>query len=268
MAETEKPTAENLAAISSSKPETSSPIESKADTASAGPPQTPTEATVEVQEKKVKQAFLDRFKRKQKQKADPHADEGTNKTELSAEQTAQAIYKELAQLKGSDYWVFRIRKKTLLLLAGFGIVIMWMAILGGYLVKTYKPEWVFWDIQGETLVEKGPTATPAPEALIRIRIRDNHTDPQVSQAITELLHNKGYQQVETVDDHASEYSGIMIVTKREAIELNQLMNSLLKENYTLSSPSAELTEDSDFQVVILVGNDTNLNQASAAAVID
>lgn len=214
-----------------------------------------TDVAVELQETKVKQAFLDKFKVKKK-KGEAGKEKDEEQTQDPTQDAAEAIYKELAEIKGADYWVIRIRKKTVLLISGLAIFLMWVVILGGWAVERYKPEWAFWNPQSETTQELVPTATPAPEALIKIRIRDNHSDPQIAQAIRDRLQSSGFTQMELVDDHESDYVGIMIITKVSDPKVKQKIETILAETYPISSPSAELTEDSDFGAVILVGDPT------------
>ena len=210
----------------------------------------------ELQEKKVKKAFLDKFKFVKKPGTGAKAESGET-TAASADEVAENLYRQLASLKGNDYFVLRIKKKSLLVSLGLLLVLMWVMVVGKQVIEWKKPQWAFWNRdQNQTVQMPSPTPVPTvpPQAIYRIRVRNNNDTAGAAQTLADFLKVKGYTNIEVVDDQQSDYVGIMVIVKPSQKDLQQQLTTLLNEQFVLASPSAELTADSDFDAVILDGN--------------
>ncbi len=212
--------------------------------------------TGENEEKKVKKAFLEKFKLvKHSDKANGDEAKSTSAEEThSAEVMSETLYKQLNEVNKNQYFIFRIKKRAFIL--GFGILItlMWVVVGVMSLIEWKAPHMAFWNrpTQEQVTLQETPSPTLIPPD-IRIRVR-NHLNATVSaQAIVTLLADNGYPGAELIDDPESDYQGLVVVTKPEDAELRQELEKILSELYVVSSPSAELTQDSDFSAVILFG---------------
>jgi hypothetical protein len=215
----------------------------------------------ELQEKKVKKAFLEKFKLVKK----PNSALPTANGEVpaaSADEVAENLYRQLASIKGNDYLVLRIKKKSLLVSMGLLLVLMWVMVVGKQVIEWKKPQWAIWNRnQEQTTQTPAPTGIPtaSPQSLMRIRVRNNNDTLGAAQALADFLKGKGYTNIEVADDQQSDYVGIMVIVKPSNKDLQKQLTDLLKDQYTLSSPSAELTADSDFDAVILDGNPAKIS---------
>jgi hypothetical protein len=220
------------------------------------PEVSPVVVSEELQEKKVKKAFIEKFKLVKK----PEDNGGVSEAEAITEDIRtdeEQIYTNLAKVKASDYVIWRVRKRTILVVCGALVALMWIAILGRMGIENYLPRFAYWnpEIREKWALSQIPTPTPTPEASpaarLKIRIRDNSEASGSAQILADLLINQGFAKTEVVDDHQSEYVGISVITKTGDQETRPLLESALQAKYTLASPSAELTNDSDFDAVIL-----------------
>lgn len=213
----------------------------------------------ELQEKKVKRAFLDRFRRSKKKSDTDDGVEPSYKTEASPDGVAEELYRNLAEIKGNEYFVFRTKKKTVLIVVGVLVLLMWLVPLSKWAIETYVPQYAFWNPElveqvKESRVEVAEEVVEeVVEDVFRIRIRNNSQIENAAQDMSDFLMENGFVYVEVVDDPESDYEGVFIVTKPGDDESRSKVEAVLTERYELASPSAELTEDSDFQVVILFG---------------
>jgi hypothetical protein len=239
----------------------------------AGPPAAETEAkpaAAQVPEIKSKKSFFSRFRfsKKAVKEAGGGAVNGEAK-EVTPEQTAENIYKQLAEIKSDEYFVWRVKKNSFLVFLGIMIVLMWLVVLLKPVIEKYQPGWVFWNPNLNTqqnqnsLTAPAPAIEASPSARFKIRVRNNSSTAGAAQDLAERLGKAGYTDVEVVDDQKSEYAGVFIITKPNGTELQKQLSAVLNDAYPLSSPSAELTMDSDFDAVILFGID--IPEASAAA---
>lgn len=226
------------------------------------------ETKAELQEKTVKKAFLEKFGFHKKEKGgDKAGNLSSTEAKGSPEAIAETLYKELSTIKGNDYLVLRVRKKMFVTLMGVLVFLMWAVLLGRIGIERYKPEWAVWNqaVMDQAILESVmPAPTAAAEALVRIRVRDNSGVDGAGQSLVDYLIASGYTTIELAADEGSDYSGLMVVVKPNQNTLREQLEGLLRERYITSSPSAELTADSDFDAVILYGEGVDMVASNSA----
>ena len=206
-------------------------------------------------------SFLKKDKKKSPQKeskADPiDPEDAINSLDESvkvmshskAEALAEQIDKHISHAEEKDYFVLRIQKKRALIVMGALVGIMWV------LPAVRAVELLFLD--GNSLFsDKAPTTeidNQDEEDSVKIRIKNSSGDPSLGENLAEKLTESQYDFVELVEDEAS-MSGVQIITSQESSYLYEALARLLQEDFTLSTPSAELSVDSDFDAVILLGS--------------
>ena len=161
----------------------------------------------------------------------------------------------------NDYWHLKFRKKTVLISGGILILGLWIGWAAQRFINNENRSSL--SLKGIFLkVEKTePTAAPTPVPEIMIRIRYPLTELATGAAeLAESLKSEGYTGVETVWDQESEYQGIFVISKPSELALRDKLEGFLASRFTLASPAAELTADSDFDAVILYAP----NSSSAA----
>lgn len=157
----------------------------------------------------------------------------------------------------ADYIAFRVQKKRLLLVLGLLVGMMWVIpFIRAVEVLFFDGKPLFGgDQQEEQIPEEAMDAVEeaSQSGEIKIRIRDSSGDDELVARILEQLKSADYDYVEVVDEEDSDRSGIEVVAKAEGVDLRSAVERLLQDNYDLASPSAILSEDSDFDAVIFVG---------------
>jgi hypothetical protein len=204
------------------------------------------------EEQQAKKAFLQRFRRKSSIRKQEETTDTANTTPISNNVLAQKIYKDIAETKGSEFIVIRIKKSVVLLVLGIILVLLW-------LIPVLR--WV--GVAG-IFQTQSPAATPRltpapveldsrinnPEMVILVR---NNADQEQARRLQEYLLGRGYLTVTMVDDPGGDYTGVKVVVRPGDSALRTEMEEILGDTYEVSSPSAELTEDSTVDAVILVG---------------
>lgn len=215
----------------------------------------------DLQEKKVKMAFLERFKLSKKDKGDQKGGEDTTPQSTSTESVAKELYRQIADIKDEEYVTFRFRKKSFLLLLGFLVALMWLYPLGRYGARQVAEQGLgsLWSKPAESETRDTNTQFAYP---YRVRIRNHNVSDEDAEKMQAIFTGEGFAFVEVVPDPESEYDGVTIVTKAQAEAVRELITGLLADTYSLASPSAELTDDSDFDAVILLALESEASEAA------
>jgi hypothetical protein len=210
-----------------------------------------------IDEKSTKVAFLKQFRGLNVKEKGPKTGIAEAKL-LTQEEATEKVYQKIVEIKSSDYWIFRIKKKRVLVILGFLLGAIWMFLIGQKLWQMYGGAVSFQNgmivIQHETTFEPLPTELKEVDGPL-VRIRNTQLDSGEADELVALLAEEGFVNVEIVPDTESTLSGISIVTKPDMEALRTELSILLESDYALSSPAAKLTEDSDFDVVIFYGID-------------
>jgi hypothetical protein len=218
---------------------------------------TPPKAEDKIDEKSTKLAFLKQFRGLNIKDKESQTGAGVGKL-ITQEEATEQVYKKIVEIKSSDYWIIRIRKKTVLLFLGLMIAAMWIFILGQKLWQVYGGKVSFSNgmivIQHDVQEESTNSPLPVVDGPL-IRIRNTVIESQGSEEIANLLKDKGYLNVELVPDTESTLSGVSIVVKPGNDVLLTELQSALEATYKVGSPAAALTVDSDFDAVIFYGID-------------
>src|SRR5690606_38105281 len=93
-------------------------------------------------------------------------------------------------------------------------------------------------------------STATTSAQIRIRFEPDQI--QTRDAIRALLVNSGFNEIDLIEDAELE-NGIELASKVDNSQLKEQLYQLLAPNYSVSSESAIVSTDSDFDAVILIG---------------
>jgi hypothetical protein len=215
----------------------------------------------DLQEKKVKMAFLERFKLSKKDKSAEKTPQEINTQPPSTESVAKELYKQIADIKDEEYITFRFRKKSFLLLLGFLVALMWLYPLGRHGAQQVAEGGIgsLWSKPAESEISQGSTDATYP---YRVRIRNHNVSDEEAEKMQSLFIEEGFAFVEVVPDPESEYDGVTIITKAQGATVRELITGLLAETYSLASPSAELTDDSDFDAVILLAYESEASESA------
>ncbi len=136
------------------------------------------------------------------------------------------------------------------LLAGAGV---WL-ISGGSGVGTLKPSPTPTEIPPTPM----PEPTPTPEldrADLTIQVLNGSGAPGVAGTAEDLLLDLGYQEIDTGNADTYDYQQTEVSIKESKDEYLQMLLTDLKDEYTVSSESAYLDEDFDFDAQIIIGQE-------------
>ena len=208
-----------------------------------------------IDEKSTKVAFLKQFKGLTVNEKE--IEESKNKTTIEThEEELKPAQNKIIEIKNREEWVIRLKKRTLLL--GLGVILgaMWLVLIGKWFGSNYGGKIHFG--KGIIVIEQAvdqANITPVPIAAgPKIRIRDTIADATGAAELMNQLKQVGFENVEVVEDNTSEFSGVGVVVKVDGAELRLKLEEALKQNYAVTSPSAELTADSDFDAVVFYGS--------------
>jgi hypothetical protein len=95
-----------------------------------------------------------------------------------------------------------------------------------------------------------------------VRIRNHNVSDEEAEKMQTIFTEEGFAFVEVVPDPESEYDGVTIITKAQGETVRELITGLLADTYSLASPSAELTDDSDFDAVILLALEPEASESA------
>ena len=164
------------------------------------------------------------------------------------------LYEEIIKSHQSEYLILKVRKRLILWILGLGVVVMWFSFffsdhLNSLFVRSSEPDPVAVE---QSVSVSEPTIAMADVFDYRVRVR-SRLDPVGAQSAHDLLVDQGVVYVEVVEDPESEYEGVSVITKQDGDAIRSDIETLLSQAYSLSSPSAVLTDDSDFDAVVLYG---------------
>jgi hypothetical protein len=217
----------------------------------------------ELDERKVKRAFIDKFRRKKNATASPEQTSTPNTTNTTSDIVAEQIYSQIAENKERDYWTLKFRKKHALVVLGFLLVAGWVFMVAN-LILTQRGISMPWQQVSEPVASDSAQLTVDPQALQKIRIRNIIGDEQGAIALALWLKTNGFEAVEVIEDTESDFKGVAVVVKPGDDTTRKDLETLVSQMYQTSSPSAELTVDSDFSAVILYAPEERAATPSAA----
>jgi hypothetical protein len=178
--------------------------------------------------------------------------------DISHQALTKVIDEKLTSLKKVDFLNISINKTGAMVGLGIVLILIWLlpAINFG-IEKGSGGRYSLANLRSDVLFGLYPPATPAPvvEAMVKLRIKTNIDSLKQVNAIELKLREAGYPWIETIYDEGVANSGILIATRDENEDLGSKLEEILAGEYTISSESATLTEDSDFAAAILVGNE-------------
>lgn len=200
------------------------------------------------------------FKRKSKSdKSEKNNSSKEEKPALSQQEMsaklAQLIDKQIAENNSGDFYVLRIRKQHFLLLAGLAILIMWMLAL-------VRPD--FDSVKGviSKIIPRDATSemtTSDPETqqqeLKKLQVRIKYIEDQQNQVETvrNALSDLNFEVIDSVVDPTISEIGYHIVVKPDHQDIAASMSAALSDQFTIATDSAQLSADSDFDAVFILG---------------
>ncbi len=102
-------------------------------------------------------------------------------------------------------------------------------------------------------------ATPTPKAAatkaseLNIQVLNGSGAEGVATTAKDFLSGKGYQFIETGNGDNFDYEGVTLKSKSSVADFVSSLKTDLEEKYTIKTESDTLSEDSLFDVVIIVG---------------
>jgi len=142
---------------------------------------------------------------------------------------------------------------TVGLIAG-GVV--WFVSGGGADVGVFKPK----PTATPTRVPPSPTpqASPTPDldrSDLSIEVLNGSGEPGVAGDAEELLEDLGYELIETGNADSYDYDQIQVSVKESNKDYLQLLLNDLKDEYSISSESAFLEEDYEYDAQVIIGTE-------------
>jgi len=168
----------------------------------------------------------------------PVADSET--TEITHQALATMIDDKLKMISGEDFITIRISKSAMLVLLGLVLLFIWLTPIVSHQLQQL-------DLSKLTC----PAGLTATSPKIRVRLGFDSLD--TAQNIESLLKTAGYTNIETIKDESIASNAAQIATKDGQTDLNQKLTEILSKQYQISTDSAVLTPDSDFDATILIG---------------
>lgn len=201
------------------------------------------------------------FKRKQKEpktdvKSESPASEKPplSQQEMSAK-LAQLIDKQIAENSSGEFLVLRIRKQYFLLLVGVAILVMWLVALGKPDISALKSRFAHLTSK-QNASQKTPEGSPAAEIApqkLKVRIRYVESQQNQVEAITAALVALNLEVVDAVVDPTLTEVGYQFIAKPEHESVVAGVSAALSESFPVASSSSQLSADSDFDGVFIVG---------------
>ncbi len=103
-----------------------------------------------------------------------------------------------------------------------------------------------------------PEATPTPElsrADFSLQVLNGSGEPGAAGDAEELLETKGYEDITAGNADSYDYDQTEVKIKESKKEYLELLLNDLKDDYSISSESAYLEEDNDYDAQIIVGTE-------------
>ena len=109
--------------------------------------------------------------------------------------------------------------------------------------------------------ELEPTETLEPELdreVLKIKVLNGSGEPGAAGAAVQFLKDKGYSdEIEAGNADSYNYDETVIQIKEEKKDFFDLLVEDLVEEYSVSSESAELDEESEFEAIIIIGKNSS-----------
>ena len=155
-------------------------------------------------------------------------------------------------IEDSDTMVLKIKKSKVIFVAGLLVLLMWIIPLAKGFASLAKSTGLdskipFLSSQEEPVEEEIIEEVEGP----KIRIRNASGKTEWGEEVANTLIDLGYEKVE-IQEENEEYEGMSLIVKEGDEEVRDMINEALTA-YVLASPSAQLTSDSDFDAVLLLG---------------
>ena len=96
-------------------------------------------------------------------------------------------------------------------------------------------------------------AAPTKASELNIQVLNGTGEAGIAATAKEFLSGKGYESIETGNADNNEYTGVTLKSKSSAADYLEEFKTDLEEKYTVSDESDTLSEDSLFDVVIIIG---------------
>jgi len=167
---------------------------------------------------------------------------------------ANKIQNEL--METSDQVVIKLSKSKLMLLLGILVLVMWAVPIarGAQMAIKSMNINVKWNLNIKLPWQAAPAAEKA--ETIKVRIRDVAGVAGKADEVAAVLKEAGYEFVEVQKDTESEADGMQVITKPDDEKIRSGLEAALATKYELASPSAQLTDDSDFDAVVVLGKES------------
>lgn len=105
--------------------------------------------------------------------------------------------------------------------------------------------------------EEEPTPTEKPAATksseLNIQVLNGSGEVGVAGTAEQFLSGKGYEFIETGNADNYDYEGVTIKSKESVSDYVSTLKSDLEEKYTITEDTGTLSDDSLFDVVVIVG---------------
>lgn len=195
-----------------------------------------------------KKSPFSRFKKSPK----PVAETAPVKMKDEKPDLAGTVSSQVLNLSDGEYLVFRFKKRNLLLTAGIIIVAFWLFFLARLLID--RPiEAQTGDNQTNNAANQLDQEVAETKSL-PIRIRYLASNPEAAEALAQLLMAEGYNLVDLLLEPEPVPSGVTVAVKPDQTALfHELTGLIMDQGYILGEDTAELTPDSDFAAVIIIG---------------
>lgn len=173
-------------------------------------------------------------------------------TQTKQARLAKVMNEHIETDRGNNL-VFRFPKRRLLLFSGIFVITTWIVVIST-LVYEYSVQQGI-DIR-QMIAELRQPEDDAEEieeidVNSRARIRDGSGGSEQVLEIADLLKDRfGFEYVEIIEDEEIEDETLTVYAKADAYGLLLELIDGLGEDYSIASGSAQLSEDSDFGVVL------------------
>lgn len=174
--------------------------------------------------------------------------------EMSAK-LAQLIDKQIAENNSGEFLVIRIRKQYFLLLAGLAILGMWLVALGKPDLSSIRA-WFEQILPKQNIEQVTPESSAAAgiePTKLTVRIKYVESQPSEIEAITAALSALNVEVVDAVTDPTLTETGYQFIAKPDYADTVASIAAALSDTYTIASSSSQLSADSDFDAVFVVG---------------
>ncbi len=188
------------------------------------------------------------------------AEKPTQETYPLADEIEKDAQKKRSLL--SALLIFRNKKGKIILLCLVALLLV--ALAAGTILNSERDKLSFMNRNNkprETVVlspTQAPTATPVPAEVdkktLKIEVQNGTGESGVAGKMKNLLVEKGYEgTIETGNADNYDYTETVLKIKKTKIGIQKELETDLSDDYTLSKSVENLEDDSDYDVVVIVG---------------